>query len=74
MTSSQANIVRRLIVELNQRSDDDLTRAAEAEQITKTTVVNRAIQVYEMVRANQAAGGHIIRVNPDGTSEKVTFT
>lgn len=72
MTAS--TVVRKLIVELNQRSDDDLTRAAEAEQTTKSTVVNRAIQVYEMVRANQAAGGYIVRVNPDGTSEKVTFT
>jgi arginine repressor len=66
-----AQVARRLVVELNHRSVRDLTSAMTADGTNRTTTVNRAIQVYEMVRATQADGGYIVRVQPDGTQERV---
>lgn len=57
-------IVRRLVVELNRKSSSDLAWLTEYESLTKTTVVNRAIQVYKMVVELQSRDGRIIIDDP----------
>jgi hypothetical protein len=50
---------RRLVVELNRVSAQKLLQLTEAEELNKTTLVNRAIQVYALLREVENAGGAI---------------
>ncbi len=54
----------RLVVELNRRSTADLAWLTETEELNKTTVVNRAIQVYADVIEAQLKGRAIAIVDP----------
>ena len=55
---------RRLTVELNDRSRTDLLWVAALEGLNRTTVVNRALQVYRMVVETQRNGGWIAVSDP----------
>lgn len=66
--------VRKLVVELNQRTDQDLNSLVIDEGLNKSTIVNRAVQVYAEIAGNQAAGGSLILVRPDGTQERFIIT
>lgn len=66
--------VRKLLVDLNKRTDDELTDCANREGINKTTVVNRAVQVYAAITDNQAAGGSLVLIRPDGSIERFVIT
>jgi hypothetical protein len=50
---------RRLVVELNRRSAADLAWLCEAEELNKTTVVNRAVQLYKMLVQAQLEGERV---------------
>jgi hypothetical protein len=50
---------KRLIVELNDRTDGLLTKLTEVEDMNKTTIVNRAVQVYDLITETQRSGGTI---------------
>ena len=64
----------RLIVELIPRSASDLAWAVEEEGLNKTTIVNRAIQVYKRVMEAQANGGSITIVPHEGSEpETIVF-
>ena len=63
--------MKRLVVELNARSERDLTECVTMEEMNKTTVVNRAVQVYGEITANQRAGGRCVLIRPDGTEERL---
>lgn len=54
-----AEIPRRLVVELNKRSSRDLGELVEIEELNKTTIVNRAIQVYALIRHIELEGGRV---------------
>lgn len=56
---------RRLVIELNAKSNAALARLCEIEELNKTTVTNRAIQVYELI-VNAQLAGHTVVVD-DGT-------
>lgn len=51
---------RRLVVELSRTSAADLARFVEEEEVNKTTVVNRALAVYSVVRAAQQHGDKVL--------------
>lgn len=51
--------VHRLVVELNPRVAHQLDDLVLAEGLNKTTLVNRAIQVYALVVDVQTAGGRL---------------
>lgn len=50
---------RRLVVELTPAVYDALTRRTEKEYLNKTTITNRAIQLYAMITDILEAGGKV---------------
>jgi hypothetical protein len=56
----------RLVVELSQRAAAMLDDLVELEELNKTTVVNRAIQVYGMLRKAEASGGTVLLAEREG--------
>ncbi len=63
----------RLVVELNERSHQALRRRCEVEALNKTTIVNRALQIYDTVRTLAEDGGSVQFTYPDGRSATVVF-
>jgi hypothetical protein len=55
---------RRLVVELNSASASDLAWLQDVEELNKTTLVNRAVQVYRMVIEAQRNGGGLTIDDP----------
>lgn len=65
-------VARRLVVELSSRSAQDLAWLVEEEELNKTTIVNRAVQVYKRIMELQARGGSIVLIDPErGTQERM---
>ena len=58
-------VPKRLVVELNKRSSADLAWLVETEELNKTTIVNRAIQVYATVIEAQLKGRSIAIVDTE---------
>lgn len=56
---------RRLVVELNKRPAQDLQWLVDSEGTNKTTIVNRALQVYKHVVELQQRGGAVLLEDPD---------
>ena len=56
---------RRLVVELNKRPAQDLQWLVDVEEANKTTIVNRALQVYRHVVELQQRGGSVLLEDPD---------
>jgi hypothetical protein len=52
-----ADAPRRLVVELNGQSANELRDLVHLEELNKTTIVNRALQLYALVRKLERAGG-----------------
>jgi hypothetical protein len=50
----------RLVVELSALAAGNLNELCQMDQSNKTTVVNRAIKVYHVLRTAEAAGGEIL--------------
>ncbi|WP_199423075.1 hypothetical protein [Actinotalea solisilvae] len=59
-----AEAPRRLVVELNRRAATDLAWLVESEEVNKTTVVNRALQVYRLLVEAQRNGGSVTLLDP----------
>lgn len=51
---------KRLVVELNRLAHQELSEMGELESLNKTTLVNRAIQVYALVRKAELNGDKIL--------------
>lgn len=64
----------RVTVNLSQRSSAALEQAAKITGDTKTEVINKALQLWEMVQTAQAAGGALyIQEAKDGEPTRATF-
>ena len=62
----------RLLVELGANAGADLTSLVEREGLNKTTIVNRAIQVYKLVSDAQLRGENLyVGTLADGTAKEV---
>jgi len=61
-------VPRRLVVELTSNSAQDLGELMELEEQNKTTLVNRAIQVYKIFQSIERSGGKIF-VQEAGSNE-----
>lgn len=64
--SHPPEIARRLVVELTKKSASDLGWLLGTEELNKTTLVNRAIQVYRMVIEAQRDGRTLYFEDPGG--------
>ena len=62
---------RRLVVELTDATTSDLTRLVDQEILNKTTIANRAIQLYALLRDNEIAGGMTLIRTPDGETQRL---
>lgn len=63
--------LERLHVQLIPKSADALQRAIALERMSKTDIVNRAIQLYAFVAEQTTAGAEILIHHSDGSSERV---
>lgn len=64
----------RLVVELSKTSASLLEDLVDLEELNKTTVVNRAIQVYALLRKAEAAGGQVLLVESDSAApQRIRF-
>lgn len=72
-TDAPEQVAPRLVVDLNSRAARALSSAVQREELNKTTIVNRALLMYEQVMEKQAAGGAMILQDPDGTAERYKF-
>lgn len=61
---------RRLVVELTPDTAAKLALLASEEGHNKTTVVNRALQVYEFLKGIDAAGGKILVQEPGSREQQ----
>lgn len=65
--------VERITVGLTRKTQKALARAAESEGLTKTDIVNRALQLYDWMLDQQTRGYKIATLREDGDVERVTF-
>jgi hypothetical protein len=68
-------VARRLVVDLTRKSAQDVGWLLKNEEgdTNKTTVVNRALQVYRAVMEAQASGRRIMFAKPDGSDAEVIW-
>lgn len=65
---------QRLVVELSTIAAEGLQYLTDLEELNKTTIVNRALQVYAILRRAEAQGGQIlIQESKDGPTQRVRF-
>jgi hypothetical protein len=70
---STSEVAKRLVVELTTRAAQDMAWLVDEEEANKTTLVNRAVQVYKMVVEAQRRGRRVMIGNPDGTDAQVIY-
>lgn len=56
---------KRLVVELGEKSESDLDKLIVSEETNKTTVVNRSIQLFQLIREIEQRGGSVILEDPE---------
>ena len=61
--------LQRVTVNLIPKSSASLDRLAERTTMSKTDVINRALQLYDFIDGETAAGGQILVRSADGTAE-----
>jgi hypothetical protein len=64
-------VARRLVVELNRRTAGDLAWLVSEEELNKTTLVNRAVQVYRKIIEVQRNGGSVIIEDPERGQQRL---
>ncbi len=60
----------RLVIELQHRVSEMLDELVEIEGLNKTTITNRALELYHLLITNQQAGGRGFLELPDKTIER----
>lgn len=68
-----ADVPRRLVVELNARTAATLAELVDEEELNKTTIVNRAVQVYALLSRAQRDGAALRIATADGAEREVHF-
>lgn len=63
----------RLTIVLNQRGDATLNKIKDQQGLNKTTVVHRALQVYELLIDTVADGGEVLLSVPGKELTKVVL-
>lgn len=63
----------KITVKIVPHVDDALTKAAQDNSESKTSVVNRAIVVYELLTRLQAKGWTLLLRDSDGSEERIHF-
>lgn len=68
-----AEVAKRLVVELTKRASQDMAWLVNEEEANKTTIVNRAVQVYKMVVEAQGNGQRLMIGNSDGSNAQILY-
>jgi hypothetical protein len=64
----------RLVVELTRATSAELDDLVELEELNKTTIVNRALQVYAFLRKAEREGGQVLLLEAgDATPQRIRF-
>ena len=63
--------VAQITVALNGKAADELERVHQATGMSKTDIVNRAIQLYGFVHLETECGNELLRRQPNGTTHVV---
>ena len=66
-------VAKRLVVELTKRAAQDMAWLVDEEETNKTTLVNRAVQVYKLIVEAQRNGRRIMIGNADGTDAQAIY-
>lgn len=61
----------RLVIELTDKTRTDLSWLVRVEQMNKTTLANRALQLYRNVVEHHLRGGKVAFEYPDGRVERL---
>lgn len=69
-----AEVPKRLVVELSRRTAADLAWLVEEEEMNKTTLVNRAVQLYKLIVETQRNGAAVYFEDPqNGKIERLVI-
>jgi hypothetical protein len=71
MTDPDTAAPRRLLIEQTSRTAADLAWLEELKGLNKTTLCNRAVQVYRQIVERQQAGGTVLVHRADGETERL---
>ena len=71
MTDPDTAAPRRLLIEQTSRTAADLAWLEELKGLNKTTLCNRAVQLYRQVVERQEAGGTVLFHRADGEIERL---
>jgi hypothetical protein len=64
----------RLVVELTRATSVELDDLVELEELNKTTIVNRALQVYAFLRKAEREGAQVLLMEAgDATPQRIRF-
>lgn len=64
----------RLVVELTRATGAQLDELVELEELNKTTIVNRALQVYAFLRKAERDGGQLLLLDAgETTPQRIRF-
>jgi hypothetical protein len=63
--TSDGDVPRRLVVELGAQAAADLAALVETEDLNKTTLVNKAIQLYAIIRKQEREGKSVVLKDRD---------
>lgn len=73
-TARRAEPRPRLVVELTRATGAQLDELVEIEELNKTTIVNRALQVYAFLRKAEREGGQLLLLDAgDSTPQRLRF-
>jgi hypothetical protein len=63
-----------LVIGVGIRAQEQLAELAELEELNRSTIINRAIQLYaELIRVRREGGSLYVRDVPDGPLVKLTW-
>lgn len=71
MPAAEGTARKRLVIELGEKTRADLDSLVVSEEVNKTTVANRAIQLYKIVKDAEEKGGSVTITYPDGSVMKL---
>ena len=73
VTPRQEERRQRLVVELSTAAAEELQYLTDREELNKTTIVNRALQVYAILRRAEDEGSKVLIQEPDWAVQQIRF-